>query len=130
MNKVFLIVIFIIFDLNAALNPETIISLESVSNRGKSIKKEIMLIKDSKVIVNRETLSPVEIINQSENIKILSTFLRSEIGARCEMGTFKHLYNKGKEHREEYGCLYSKRFNALEKSFKQLKKDITMEMAK
>ena len=123
MNKILFLSLFFGFKLHAASSSETVILLESSSNRGVLLKKEVVLIKDSQVLVNSEKLSPAEIITQSDNIKKISSFLASEIGNRCETGKFKHLYKKGKVQKEEHGCLESERFIQLEKSFKGLKKD-------
>ncbi|MDD4973585.1 MAG: hypothetical protein PHY93_04505 [Bacteriovorax sp.] len=123
MNKILFVGVFFCFKLSAVSASETIIILESIGNRGTIVKKEVMLVKDSMVLVNREKLSPAEIITQSGNIKNISTFFVSEIGNQCETGKFKHIYKKGKVLKEEHGCLGSERFNHLEKSFKGLKKD-------
>jgi bifunctional N-acetylglucosamine-1-phosphate-uridyltransferase/glucosamine-1-phosphate-acetyltransferase GlmU-like protein len=122
-NKILFLSLFFCFKLSATTPPETALVLESTSNRGVLLKKEVVLIKDSMVVVNSEKLSPAEIITQSDNIKKISSFLASEVGNRCETGQFRHLYKKGKVLKEELGCLGSERFNDLEKSFKGLKKD-------
>lgn len=103
--------------------PEVVIILESISNHGAVIKKEVVLIKDSSVLVNREKLSPVEIITQANNIKDISHFYASVTNSPCLAGRFRHIYKKGKIVKEERGCLSSERFNQLEKSFRALKKD-------
>lgn len=123
MNKILFFILIFCFKLNAANTPEVVIILESINKRGEIIKKEVLLIKDSQVFVNREKLSPSETITQSYNIKKISHFLVSEIGTQCESGKFRHLLKNGKELKEEYGCLESTRFHYLEKSFKGLKKD-------
>ena len=113
----------------AATPSEEVIVLESISNRGSVIKKEVVLIKGQDVLVNREKLGPTEIITQSDNLRKISTFLVSETGSPCLAGKFNHYYKnkKGKIFKEEHGCLSSERFKYLENSFKGLKKDSVTE---
>jgi hypothetical protein len=107
----------------AEVDQETVIVLLAINQRGVEIKREVVIINNSSVIVNKEKLSPVEIITQSNNIKKINQFLPNDKFTQCESGTFKHIYKKGPVQKEELGCLSSMRFNHLEKSFKGLKKD-------
>lgn len=107
----------------AEVDQETVIVLLAINQRGVEVKREVVIINNSSVIVNKEKLSPVEIITQSNNIKKINHFLPNDKFSQCESGTFKHIYKKGLVQKEELGCLSSMRFNQLEKSFKGLKKD-------
>lgn len=103
--------------------PETVIILEELNHRGRSIKKDVAMIIGPNIIINKERLSPAEIITQSDHLTKISSFLPSEITDQCPGGKFKHFLKKGDIVKVEYGCLNSERFRHLKKSFKALKKD-------
>lgn len=103
--------------------PETIILLESKNQRGVELNKEVVIIKNSDVLVNGEKISASEIITQSGALTEISKFPKTEKGKACESGLFRHLYKKDKITKLEHGCLGSSRYNHLMKNFKALKKD-------
>lgn len=130
MNKILYLSLFFCFSLagRASTPSEVVILLESISKSGVILKKDIVLIKNSSVIVNREKLEASEIITQAESLKNISTFVKLSVEERCLAGSFRHLYVNGKKKKEEFGCLGSDRFLHLEKSFKALKKDSMTEI--
>ena len=123
MNKILFLAYILSWKVNAAVNTDTAIVLESFNNRGNLISKEVVLIIDSSVFVNGEKLTPTDIILEASQFKNISTFFVSKTGPHCKIGTFKHFYKKGNLVKEERGCLERERYNHLKESFNQLKKD-------
>lgn len=121
-NKFFLIG-FVMTLTSFASTLETVIILEVIAPRGKVMSKDVVIIGEGSVMVNKEKLSSSEIITQSEYISKIATFPLSKRADQCESGIFKHMLKKGNEYKVEYGCLNSERFKHLEKSFRGLKKD-------
>lgn len=126
MNKFLLL--YLLFTLCAwAKTPETVIILETISNREKPMSRDVVIVKDGMVMVNAEKLSAREIITQSEHIKKIAQFSKREKINQCDSGVFKHILKQGKITKEEQGCLNSDRFHELKEHFKNLKKDIITE---
>ncbi len=122
MNKFFLL-IFIFVTCSWAKTPETVIVLETISTRGAPMNRDIVIVKEGMVMVNKEKLSANEIITQSEHIKKIAQFSSSEKIDQCRSGSFKHIFKQEKLVKEEQGCLNSSRYLELKKHFKNLKKD-------
>lgn len=125
MNKRAIAFIFVapFFVSSAFAERTSIITLEAYNHRGVSLHKDVVIVKDSSITVNNETLSPTEIITQSSAIKSISTFKSSESSTSCESGSFRHRFIKDKIDKVETGCLNNDRYNELQKSFMALKKD-------
>ncbi|MGZ3790679.1 MAG: hypothetical protein ACXVCE_13310 [Bacteriovorax sp.] len=121
MNKMFLLTFFI--SAKALAINETVIVLEEITSRGKVINKDVVIVKDGSVIVNREKLSAAEIITQSEHMTGIASFKESQTTHQCESGLFKHVLKKGKVQKAEQGCLGSDRHKFLKENFRALKKD-------
>ena len=123
MIKYFFVISFSFSITLYAQSPESLVVLEQFSQSGTKVKADIMMVNShSEVFINGEKLSSSEVITQSPSIKAVSTFLTSK-NENCNEGRFKHVIKRGKMYKSEEGCLYSKRFNQLSLSFKQLKKD-------
>lgn len=125
MNKSWIIFFCLnsIISLSSALGEETIIILEAKDARKNEMHKDIVIIKDSEVIVNREKLTPAEVITQSDSIRVISTFIADDKTKPCDAGVFRHILKKEKIVKVEHGCLGNLRYNHLMKNFKAVKKD-------
>ena len=115
------------FGLFAKYDNDCIISLEAFDKHGKSINREIVIIKNSNVFVNNEKLSDVEVITQSKFIKNISTFNERKKALECPQGSYRHIFKSNERINREEGCLSDKRYNDLLNSFKFLKKDPLVE---
>ncbi len=122
MNKK-LLTIFLFISYSAfAVNPDAVIILLDKNHQGKIIDKEVVIVANGTMMVNREKLSPSEVITQSPHITEIANFKSNESG-QCHAGTFKHILKKGKIVKVEEGCLNSDRYKTLKASFKALHKD-------
>lgn len=106
-----------------AKTAETLIVFELKNSHGKLMDKDVVILQEGSVMVNREKLSATEIITQSEHITAIASFTSNGTVRACDAGTFKHILKKGKILKSESGCLGSERYNFLKENFKALKKD-------
>ncbi len=102
---------------------ELIIVLDELSSQGVRLSRDVLITKDGHVFVNRERLSPSEIITQSSHISQLATFVMKKKNESCSTGSFLHILKNEKVIKKENGCLNSERYKMLKKHFGALKKD-------
>ncbi|MFA6237548.1 MAG: hypothetical protein WC635_09500 [Bacteriovorax sp.] len=122
MNKILILILITTMQAFAA-DMDTVIVLQSMDSRGKTVSSDVVFVKNGFLIVNREKLSATEVITQSENITKIATFKESETANNCDSGMFKHTLKKGKLLKIEKGCLSSERYKSLSDDFRALKKD-------
>lgn len=126
MNKLFLGLLF--FNLQTyAKSSETVVLLKELSTNGKLISKDVAVIGDKFLMVNKEKLSPVEIITHSKAITNIARYDKINQTDECKIGTFIHLIKFKNNIKSEEGCLESQRFKSLKASFRSLKKNWIME---
>lgn len=113
MNKIFFFVL-ILFQIKG-FGADTVIVLEALNSKGKKLTKDIVLVSEGSIIVNREKLSDAEAITQSDHLKNIASFNKNELTYSCESGVFKHILKQGKILKVEKGCLFSDRYKSLKK---------------
>ena len=127
MNKIILF-FKLIFSahLQATTNSHNAVAiLQTTQKVGNLSTVTTIIIKDNRILVNGEALSPTESLLKMQLIKNILQIKPNLSKNICPMGTFKHLVKKDKNKElVESGCLGSSRHLFLKDNFIKLKKDL------
>jgi hypothetical protein len=120
-NKIFLCFFFLSLH-SYARTVETVVLLKELGINGKMLGKNVVIMNEGSLLINKEKLSDVEIVTESRHISNIASFEKSEQTNSCITGTFVHLIKFKNNIKNEEGCLEGKRFKSLKASFRALKK--------
>lgn len=121
MNKIYFLIFFISIQ-SYGKTAETVVLLKEFGVNGKLIKNDVAIMNEESLMINKEKLSPIEIMIHNRHITNLASFLKIKQTEECVTGTYIHLMKFKNNIKNEEGCLEGQRFKSLKASFKALQK--------